>query len=253
VNAAPIVRLGHNPDGELRTPLEAMTGRKPTHALHRIVPDEKRPDISTDIQQARLEQVTNIDSTIESLEALHKDVERRAAARREQSINAHNRATNIVSIKFAVGDFVLVRVPKTGGHKCAFKWQGPRRVTEVVSDYIYVVSPLEACRDETVHAARLMPYRSRFEGTEVPQTVIDLADHVKARFEIIEKILDLGRATDGLFAKVQWPGLPDSTDHTWHPIAELYADVPDLLVDLLRSTEKKALASQAANQLGITI
>ena len=81
---------------------------------------------------------------------LHKGVHKRAAADRKKSMEAHNTPTKIILPRFSIGDFVLVRTATNLGHKWAFKWVGPRRITKVVSHDVYAVKRLSQRRIETV-------------------------------------------------------------------------------------------------------
>lgn len=84
------------------------------------------------------------------------------------------------------------------------------------STLVYVVETLNEEKQETGHCARMLPYRARFDGDDVPAEMLDLADRVEFRPDIIEKLLNIDRAAGRLFVKVQWLGLPDVQDHTWN-------------------------------------
>lgn len=215
-----------------------MTGIAPARALHRIVEDSSPIVEAADLTQARAEQVLKVDDLHIALDELHKDVQNRADAYRKREAAARFRKRNVVVPKFTVGDFVLVRNATNSGHKCAVKWHGPCRITEVKSDLVYVVEPLNAGRAETVHCTRILPYRSCYDGAEVPKTMLDLSDRIQSRYEIFDSLLDIDRA---------------AKDRTWSNISELHEGVPDLLVEFLRTTSKQALGRDAAKQLGISI
>ena len=80
----------------------------------------------------------------------------------------------------------------------------------------------------------------------------DLADRTESRYGIVEKIMDVGEAPDGLFFRAQWEGLPDKRDWTWQPVSELYTDIPDILTEFLKIFKsKKKLVAKIKRQLCI--
>jgi len=97
-------------------------------------------------------------------------------------------------------------------------------------------------------------YRDSLLGKPVPQEMLDLADHTASRYEIVERILDVGEAPDGMFFRVQWDGLPDESDFTWNPIQSMFADVPDMVHEFLSTySAKPRLVSKIKRQLGISV
>lgn len=71
------------------------------------------------------------------------------------------------------------------------------------------------------------------------------------KFEIIEAVVDLGREGDIIFVRVQWKGLPVERAFTWHPLTELYEDVPGLLKEFLLKTSNMSLATEVSKLLVI--
>ena len=81
---------------------------------------------------------------------------------------------------------------------------------------------------------------------------MDLAERIESRYEIVEKIVDVGEAPDGLFFRVQWDGLPDQRDWTWQPDEVLYADILTIVKDFLATTSaKESIVSKIKRQLNI--
>jgi len=204
------------------------------------------------IELSRTRQVLAIDELQAALHQVHKDVEHSVSLRRERSIAAHNRATNIVTPSFQIGDFVLVRRANERGHKLRFRWYGPCRVTAVHGSLVYGITPLSGGKPDRVHCARLVKYRDSLLGKPVSQKMLDLAETTQAQYEVVDKIVGIQQSHDGIFFKVQWEGLPDKRDHTYHLIDELYADVPVLVTEFLETYKsKKALINKAKHQLCI--
>lgn len=198
------------------------------------------------------EQVVPISELQAALEQMHKYVERSVSLRRERAIAAHNKATNIVAPSLVVGDFVLVRRANDRGHKLRFRWFGPCQVTAICSPLVYGITPLQGGKTERVHCARLIKHRDPLLGNPVSQEMFDLAERTESRFEVVEKLLDVGEAPDGLFFRVQWEGLPDKRDWTWQPVSELYSDIPDTVVNFLKAFKSKnSLVSKIKRKLSI--
>lgn len=60
-----------------------------------------------------------------------------------------------------------------------------------------------------MHAARLKFYRAGDENKLVPESLLELARSSEAKYELVERIHDIGEYKDG------WQGLPDLRDRTW--------------------------------------
>lgn len=125
---------------------------------------------------------------------------------------AHNKATNRIQPHFSAGDFVLVRRATDRGHKLPFRWFGPCLITVIYSPVVYGVSPLREIKTDRVHCARLIKYRDSIIGSPVPKEMIELAEATETRYEVVENIIEVGKAPDGLFFQVQWEGLPDKRE-----------------------------------------
>ena len=253
LNDASIDRPGRRPDGPARSPLEVMSGMLPKRPLLRVLTPEANHASAKTIDRARALQLICVEELQKTLDEVHKDVQHSVSLRRERAIAAHNKATNIISPSVTVGDFVLVLRGVDRGHKLQLRWFGPCRVTSVHGDLVYGVTSLRGGKTERVHCAQLLKYRDSLLGKPVPQDMLDLAERTESRYEVIEKIVDLGQHRDGLFFRVQWEGLPDKRDYTWQPVEELYADVPDVVNAFLSSFKnKKKVVATVKRHLGIS-
>lgn len=251
---ASLARLGRRPEGIPRSPLEVMTGIEPNRPVLRILPNNAERISAKTIDHARALQFIKIDELQTTLDNMHKDTTDAISASRDRAIEAHNKATNIIAPSFAIGDFVLVRRAVDRGHKLKFRWFGPCRITPVHGSLVYGVTPLQGGKSARVHCARLLKNRDSLLGTTVPDDMLELAERSESRYEIIEKIIDVGTADDGFFFQVKWDGLPDERDYTWQPITELFTDVPDMVIDLLSSfKKKKKTVVLVKRQLGIPV
>lgn len=253
LNESPLPRLGKGDDGSYRSPLEVFTGLKPARSQMLYGRGMEPSSGEYSLERVRALQIMNIDSLQEAFINMHKDVGERVTENRKRQISQHNKRTNIVTPNFMVGDCVLVRRAHDRGHKMKFRWTGPRVIVAVIGEVVYDVMSLLDKKIERVHAARLLPYRSDMDGSEVSQELLEQAEHLEAKFELVEKLMDIGEAADGLFIQVQWAGLPDKCDWTWNALQQMHEDVPDKLTNFLRRTKKTKLASKAKAILNIDV
>jgi len=70
---------------------------------------------------------------------------------------------------------------------------------------VYIVERLDGGREEKVHCARIIPYAYGMDGTEVPQELLDIADHTEQKYEIVKSIVSFDKFTDGYFFQVRTP------------------------------------------------
>ena len=253
LNETSLDRLGRRANGIFRSPLEVVTGILPHRPVLRILPRNLAASEWISLKHTRAAQILSISELQESLDQIHKDVARSVSIRREKAIAAHDKATNIIHPSFVVGDFVLVRRTNDRGHKLSFRWFGRCLITAVYSPLVYGISSLCSGKTERVHCARLIKCRDSLLGFPVPKEMMELAKRTESRFEVSDKILDIGEAPDGLFFHVQWEGIPDKRHCTWQSVGDLFADVPDLVADFLHSFKsRKKLVNKVKHQLSLS-
>lgn len=125
---------------------------------------------------------------------------------RDYHILHHNKKSNPAAPNFALGDFVLVHRSQDKGHKFSFRWVGPRNLTRVMSEMICDVTNMVRNKTDLMHVARLLLYRAQKDGSVVSENLIEHVKQTEANFEIIEKLLDIGEASDGILVQVRWVG-----------------------------------------------
>lgn len=151
---------------------------------------------------------------------------------------------------FHVGDFVIVHRAPGKGQKLNFRCMGPRHIIKVHSNLVYDVQKLNGCASKEVYCARLFPYRHGFENREMSQKILDYVDRLKAQYEIVDKIIDIGEDRDGIFLQIQWLELPDAIDLTRVSVQNMFKDMPDTVVDFLQNhSRKKALLQRTQQSL----
>lgn len=142
LNKSPLRHLGSLEYGTYRTPLEVMTGIKPVCTMLNTsqVAGEKHKE--RNLEKVRAWQVIEIERLQKAMDEMHKAVNWRVKSNRAKKIKHHNKKTNLVETRFAVGDFVLVRRAQEKGHKNLFGWIGPRRITKVMGELVYKIEEL---------------------------------------------------------------------------------------------------------------
>jgi len=157
-------RLGSKGNGTQRSPLEVMTGIEPNRKTFSNMRIGTKRFKEKSLTKARLMQVLEINVLQEAFDKMHKTTAEKVKKNRERKIQDHNKKTNIVSHRFNIGDFVLIRRPQDKGHKLSCRWIGPRRITKVLGDLVYETENMVTGKHETVHAARIISYRASAEG-----------------------------------------------------------------------------------------
>jgi hypothetical protein len=93
------------------------------------------------------------------------------------------------SPNFQVGDYVLVAEQrKSGVSKLQVKWEGPRSVESVESDYVFFVENLLTKDLEAAHATRLRIYMDK--ELNVSAELAQAAEHNYHQLYVVSKILD---------------------------------------------------------------
>jgi len=118
-------------------------------------------------------------------------------------------------------------------NKLQVQWLGPRRITEVVSDWVFIVEDLRDGALSTHHASRL-----KFFAAKDLLVTQELKDHI-AYVEgghLLEEMLGCryDRATKQWQIKIKWLGL-DLVEASWEPAVDIATDVPKAMAAYLRA------------------
>ena len=173
LNESPLPRLGKRATGLRRNRTQFKIGKSTS--------TKKEHSISA----VRTRQVINIEALEKVLDEMHKDVSHRVMANRRKQIVQHNKRTNIIKPSFDLGDFVLVRRGHNKGHKLAFRWLGPRRITRFIIDLVYEVTGLVDENDECVHATIMILYRASMDDQQISEKISKQSEHLEIRFDLV--------------------------------------------------------------------
>jgi hypothetical protein len=120
--------------------------------------------------------------------------------------------------------------------KFQVKWKGPRRVTSVESNYVFVVENLLTKELKAAHATRLRFYEDK--ELNVTDELSQAAEHIDHQLYVVSQILDARynkqEMFHGLF--VAWRGFPVGKA-TWEPYSVMDVDVPGMVAKFLESHE----------------
>ena len=177
------------------------------------------------------------------LHLLFQDVARRLESMSEplSNLRSHirdcerarrNKLSGALACSFAVGDVVLYSTAKTKPRsKLQLTWLGPCVITAVSSPHIYRLRSLDG-KEFDCHVQRLKLYDTTTSALYVEEVAAQYVYNAQ-EFEV-DKFLDV-RCKDGECSiRVHWKGLDDVT---WEPLDVIYADLPDAVLDFLRSKD----------------
>ena len=180
---------------------------------------------------------------------MHTDVNESATSALKKQVDTHNRRTKVQKAHFEIGDFVLVRRTRPGGHKLTFSWCGPRRVTEIKSEWVCVVQNILNGKKAAIHTRRLHPYRADMDGAEVSPLLVAAVQHTEAHYQAVEAFREIREVDGVLKVKVECQCLPDEVDMTREPVRQIHEHTPGLLEDYLHSSGERKLKRRALHIL----
>jgi hypothetical protein len=239
----PVVQhaLNHTPSSANggRAPVTAMTQLEPSNAMNAFKTKqgikEVTPEELAKWREAEWQELAA------ARDQLHREVVAAGADKREAERLRRNKKPGVQHVWLDKGDYVLVaRIVDTFKPKLKIQWCGPRRITQVLSDWLFDVEDL---RDGTVtrhHASRLKLYAAK--DAQVTQDLLDHVAYVEGGY-MVEKLLDcrFDKPTKAWKIQVKWFGLEEA-ENTWEEASTLFEDVPVLVRAFLKAdgtTSKK--------------
>jgi hypothetical protein len=214
-----------------RSPVELMGGRKddPFRNVVRRPEDDdwKTPPSSEEIQR-------HCDRLEGSLARLHKDVSSSLEHSRELSRLRASRSSvgSLNQPRFEIGEYVLVAQTDSqfrSTPKPLRRWQGPYRVTDLLSDWVLEVEDLIHRKRMIVHISRVRFYCDKH--LHVTSDIVEQYAYDCQKYEV-ERLLDLRKDQGRLELLVSWKGFED-VDNSWEPASQLIQDVPHLCRDFV--------------------
>jgi hypothetical protein len=124
----------------------------------------------------------------------------------------------------------------SGVSKLQVKWKGPRRVTSVESDYVFVVVNLLTKELKAAHPTRLRFYKEK--ELNVTAELAQAAEHNDHQLYVVLKILDASHNEQEMFHEllVAWRGFPVE-EATCEPYSVMAVDVLNMVAKFMELHE----------------
>ncbi len=225
-----------------RCPLTAFTSLPQSTPLLTIKRQVNKEWVTKTIEEVRALQKVNSTKIRSALDDMHKDIAKRSNAKRKAAVESHNRKTNVRTINFDVGDYVLRGTrERQRGRKPQLKWHGPFQVVRTLSNYLFVIKNLRSDATETAHGRRLKLFRN--SDYMVTEELLNHLAYQDNELLLIEEFLNIRRRSNGVELEVKWQGF-DDTETDWVFIETLREDVPVMLDEYLQQVQQQGPPAQ---------
>ena len=214
-----------------RCPLTVFTGHKQDTPLTAVTKTVSGKTQVLSIDDIRLSQLNSINVLQDALQNMHKDVAERSTKKRQQAVDSHNRKTGVRPINFSEGDFVLRgTLQRERARKPSLRWNGPFRVLECRSEYVFLIESLLDGKKSEVHGRWLKFFRNK--DYNVTEELLDHLSYQQGELLMIDHFVDIRRKQGDTELLVTWRGFPaDESD--WVTLSSLREDVPILVEEYL--------------------
>jgi len=221
------------------SPLTVHTGAPATSPITVFI----RPD-TMEVTTAPLTK-EQVQEGVEKLRAELEDVYKAIADKKPRKRPPQPGAKEI---DFGVGDYVLVaRVGKHAKDKTAPIWEGPAKVLEEISKYVYKIEDLGTGLQRSVHAAHLKRYAD--SELTVTSQLREFASHGGRGFTV-GNIIGHQKTNDRWELQVHWEGYTIA-EATWEPLQRVYEDVPIRVRQYLKIVKPATVKASMMTELKI--
>ena len=231
-----------------RSPIEVHTGRKPIMPVDMVVLKGKgMKEISRRAKTVTISDVSKYCHALsKELSSVYKEVAEIADKRRQSSKRTHDKHAR--KAEFELGDIILAYRRTEAKSKVMARAEGPFTITDTARNGTYMVQRLDKKGAVQMHPARMVRYADcHYDITkELVDSASEGANHTVDKF-VAYRHYPQG---SGIEIQVKWIGFPDMEDMTWQDAAELYAQVPGLVKNLLLPKAREdALVAQVMRDL----
>ena len=158
INQPPSPKLRNN-----ITPLTAFTQQKPENPLTYLFTQQEEAEAVKTLTMVKARQLMHHEAIAKSISSMHRKVAATANARREEQTRRHNKSTNVRSINFDVGDYVLVGCPQPQKvNKLTVTWSGPAKVIKFIPPLVAQTEDLLSGTLREIHVSRMKFYDNAF-------------------------------------------------------------------------------------------
>ena len=110
---------------------------------------------------------------------MHRSVRGTLSESRKKAVDRHNKRTGVLSCNLNVGDYVVVARTRGPRTKMSANWVGPRRIVQVLKDYIYRVQHFITQETEEIHISRINRYADSLIGTTLQmKEIAEFSDRI---------------------------------------------------------------------------
>ena len=205
------------------SPIQITTGLKAKSTFQHVLFQEHDAKMATAIPlQSELIQ-DHIDNFITGLEETWGQASQARNAQSTTNIKARKQIQTVPQLE--IGEYVLMAQPERIS-KLEFKWVGPLRITNTISDFVYECKPISKrnMRPRIVHITRLRRFASKY--LNVTEQIQRSADRDFPDCEVQRLIAHKINPADGeLHIKVHWLGFTQA-ERTWEAASSLHKYVP---------------------------
>ena len=205
------------------SPIQITTGLKAKSTFQHVLFQEHNTKMATAIP-AKSELIQQHVSNF--IAGLEESWSKASKARNTQSAANKRASKNAPTVpQLEIGEYVLMAQSECIS-KLEFKWVGPLRVMNTISDFVYECKPIfkRNMRPRIVHIARLRRFVSKY--LNVTEQIQRSADRDFPDFEVQSLVVHKINPADGeLYIKVQWLGFTQA-ERTWEAAASLHKYVP---------------------------
>ena len=151
INQSPSPKLGNN-----ITPLAEFTKQKPENPLTYLFTQQGEAEAVKTLTMVKALQLMHHEAIVNSIDSMYRKVASTANARREEQTRRYNKSTNLRSINFEVGDYVLVGCPKPQKvNKLTVMWSGTAKAIKFILSLVAQTEDLLSGKLREIHVSRM--------------------------------------------------------------------------------------------------
>lgn len=124
LNQSPLERLGKKGDGAYLTPMKVFLGMNPAPIINCLYPLLGFDNIES-ISEESAKALIDIESLQQAMGKVHKEVAKRNEKSQTRARAINIARTNVVTVNFTIGDYVMSRRCTNCSHKMEASWYGP--------------------------------------------------------------------------------------------------------------------------------